>query len=138
MDCPLSRGVETTPFKEPMEKVYKKWQEKKRRLQLRGIKVVSIYECQFLRAKEEDPELQRFLETYAQHRPRERLTLREGLRGGRCESLRHHFSQDDVGGRKKLYYFDINRWVKVALNAANVGVSTGFFFPLTFCTHGPR
>ena len=77
-----------------------------------GIQLITQWECLYQREKEENKELQKFLETYARNRPRDRLTLRDGLRGGRCESYRHRFSQADSGGKKKLYYFDINRCVR--------------------------
>lgn len=52
--------------------------------------MVVMWECQFNRLREEDPDLKAFLdELYADgDRPRERLRIREGLRGGRTEAFR--------------------------------------------------
>ncbi len=83
-NCPISRSVETTPFGTPFDKVHQQRLERKRKLEALGIRVVEKFECEFLREKQENEHLKEFLKTYHRQRPEERLTIRDGLRGGRC------------------------------------------------------
>ncbi len=106
-DCPLSAGMEATPFKVPFEEVRDSLERKRKDLKELNIDLVEKWECEFLRDKEEDEELQRFLTWYHQRVPPERLALRRGLRGGRTENFRMSFSQETSKGRK-MHYWDIN------------------------------
>jgi len=66
------------------------------------------WECEYQRERTSDETLKIFIEDYYRHgRPRDRLCLREGLRGGRTETFRMLFNQTDLPDRR-LYYIDKN------------------------------
>ena len=138
-DCPISRGVEATPFGTPFDKVHEKRLERKRKLEALGVRCHEMFECAYVKEKEENEDLKEFLKTYHRQRPENRLTIRQGLRGGRygfckqkqpyflykmhchvvilgfffyrCETFRHYFSHAETPSRK-AYYYDINRYGK--------------------------
>ncbi len=91
--CSLSVGLtknSKTPWGRLIHEVFTQWLRKKIALEsgetpLGKVTVVYIWECLYLRQKEEDPNLQEFLQHYYKRRPLERLTLRRALRGGRTE-----------------------------------------------------
>ncbi len=80
--------MEATPFKVPFEEVRDNLERKRKDLAELGISLVEKWQCDFMRDKEEDEDLQCFLARYHEQVPPERLALRQGLRGGRTESYR--------------------------------------------------
>ena len=111
-DCPLSEALKShhpSPFGEPMFAVYRKWQDKAAALKRRGVKVVAVWECEWAaRVAAEGSEEGAFVESLrASGRPKERLTLRDALRGGRTEAFhllyRETPQQVEEDGRQLLY-----------------------------------
>ncbi len=66
-----------------------------------------IWECSYDRLKETSPELKAFLEEYYAEgeRPRERLALRDTLKGGRVEGFYLLFLSEENPGRI-IFYID--------------------------------
>lgn len=63
------------------EEAYKRWEMKRKDLENFGMEVIFEWECVW-KQKRETPEIKEFLkEFYSDGRPRERLALRNGLRG---------------------------------------------------------
>ena len=79
--CPLSAGAEETPFKEPLEEAYRRWQRKRDHILMEGYNLIERWECQHNHARQHDETLKAFLETQYKTRPKEQLALRKGLRG---------------------------------------------------------
>jgi hypothetical protein len=73
---------------------------------------VSMWECEWNNIVDENEQVREFLDAfYDSPRPRERLKIRDGLRGGRVEPFRllYHAKQN-VG--RSLFYIDQNSLVK--------------------------
>lgn len=110
-DCPLSRHLRAhhpSVFGQSMSQVYRQWLEKRDCLRRQGIQVECMWECQFLRQRETDPELDAFVRGL--DRPPERLTMRDGLRGGRTEAFHLLFSESPAEAEtRQLLYIDVCR-----------------------------
>ncbi len=90
-DCPISRHCapnDRGPYGKLLCECYSDWKGKEQALKKQGFQVIYIWECEFKRAKETCAELVDFLASRRGNGPKERLVLRDGLRGGRVESLR--------------------------------------------------
>jgi len=122
--CPLTRGLapcDGNPFGENPSKVISRFRSKKSFLEDQGLKVDYIWECEWNRAKGNDPRVKEFLDSYLPPPPR--LCIRKGLKGGRCEAFRLKFNKRDFPD-KSLHYIDINSlYPTVAIfNAYPVGL----------------
>ena len=91
--CPLSSHLlpsHASPFSPTCRQAYARWETKLRTLRSAGYGITVMWECEFNALKKTSPELAAYLKDqyYGEHRPRQRLAARHGLRGGRCESFR--------------------------------------------------
>lgn len=106
-DCPSSRQFlpgDKNPFGLRCDLALSAWKKKKEYYaSLLGVTVVVMWECEFLKLKEQDVSLREFLNTSMAGRPNERLRIRTGLRGGRVEAFRLAFHQRRMEDRKLLY-----------------------------------
>ena len=114
-DCPKSAcfsPCDNNPFGTSMQQAGAAWKKKKDFLTSRGYRVVTMWECQWDKEKETNDNVKDFLNTdfYGSlERPKERLRLRTGLRGGRTESFRLRFDQTQFACQNRnLYYVDKN------------------------------
>ncbi len=109
-DCPLSGGMgplSLNPYKKNLLTAQRDWKRKREFLEAEGMTVRCVWECEYLRMKETDPELRVFLEDLYEARPRERLALRDALRGGRTEAFCLLFDAFDEPDRE-MFYMDLN------------------------------
>ena len=108
------------PYGVPYITAYRRWREKRKFLseQPEVKSIVHVWECEYLRWRESattslsaDPHERRlgqFLDDfYAGGRPKERLALRDALRGGRTEGFRLWWDKS-VEKNRRLYYIDKN------------------------------
>ena len=115
--CPLSRHLDATsrnPFGLSIKEAYEKFLIKKDFLKQRGLRVTVKWECEFEREKETCPDLGKFLgDLYASGDiPRERLRIRDALRGGRTECFHLLYQQgegnESEDSRGDVLYYDKN------------------------------
>ena len=109
-DCPLSEGMgplSLNPYKKNCLSVQKEWEKRKEFLESNGITLRCMWECEYLKMKENDEQLKSFLANFYQSRPRERLALRDALRGGRTEAFSLIFDADQCPDRE-MFYMDLN------------------------------
>lgn len=123
--CPVSvhlNASQPSIYGEPMHMVYRKWLEKKDYLIKQGIKVEWMWECEFKKMKQDKPEVASFVKKlYAGGRPKERLTLRDGLRGGRSEAYCLYFEETAKDAEKyEMLYMDVNSLGRISYNFRNV------------------
>ncbi len=89
-DCRLCKGMrpaDKNPYGRTLEDVHRQWERKKAIILKAGLSLSVMWECVWEAKKKSDPDVQEFLEEfYAEGRPKERLALRDALRGGRTES----------------------------------------------------
>ena len=83
--------------------IYEATQRKTRMLQQAGYRVIEMWECEFLKAKETEDTLQEFLQSFELVSP---LNSRdEAFFGGRTNAVCHHAKTEDS---KSIKYIDIN------------------------------
>ena len=116
-DCPLSgrfSEVQQGPFGLTLREAYVRWQKKQDYLEERGFRLYTMWECAFRDLRSEDLALSRFLgDLYAEGLlPRERLRIRDALRGGRTEPFHLLYDVADlepgVADGQELLYIDKN------------------------------
>ena len=109
-NCPLSKGMSPSsynPYHRRCSDVRNDLERRKKYLESRGLEVQCIYECEYMELKETDPDLREFLERFHEERPKERLALRDALRGGRTEAFFLYFAaEDDL--EREAFYVDVN------------------------------
>ena len=102
--CPLSGHLlpsHASPFASTCRQAHAQWEKKLQTLREAGYTITVMWECRFNALKTSSPELALYLRDhyYGQHRPRQRLATRQGLRGGRCESFRLLYAKEDAPSR---------------------------------------
>ena len=112
--CPLSKGMHPgalNPFNLTCQKVHDLWREKRGFLErVMGFRLVCLWECEFKRMVQDNEEgIADFLEQvyYAGPRPRERLCLRDALKGGRTEVFSCYFNAE-LMKNQECFYIDKN------------------------------
>ncbi len=109
-ECPLSKDQDATaktPFGRTFHDVHKEWLFKKKCLQKMGLKVEYMWECCWDEEKQINPDVRTFLTEHYKDRPTERLRIRDGLRGGRCEAFALSYDAEENPDRD-LYYADVS------------------------------
>ena len=113
--CPFNLHTlpeDKNPFGTTNRVAFEKWTRKKEYLERCGFKVEEMWECEYMKMRNNDEELKDFLiDYYKDGRPPERLTVRHALRGGRVEVFNMLYSDGADFPPRKLYYIDINRCV---------------------------